>query len=339
MMTDHAWRAATTEEVLARRDRILEDVSSHMAGSRLDAAIAALRQLAEVTIDDTTLRLTDPLLKEIAGPRRIIASFDPSRQPGPDEVVIVYGNYPHMFGNVVVNNPIRRHVADFWRFAHDEVEFDARWHGLGRIFVINVDDRRDRHDAVLRELASARAPFHLVTRVSAQPIDTRDPGGPPGQGQSACLRSHIETLRMARAVNADHVLVLEDDFCFTSDLDAHLSDLQAFIARHYDYWICLVATSKYGSIKAKDDLVAMSFQACTNTGGYLVSRAGIDQVLPLFEGALSRMRATGDFVANAVDRCWAVLQASGKFLVFRRKFGFQAASFSDIERSISRYLD
>jgi hypothetical protein len=334
---EHDWRAARTEDVLAYRDRVVAAAAGHFAASRVASGIESLQLLASATIDDTTLQLTDRFLPAIAGTRKIVATFDPQRIAADDEVVIIYGNYPHMFGNVVVNNPIRRHVADFWTFKHDAVEFDERWKGIGRIFIINVDSRRDRFDSVLRELASARAPFHLITRVSARTIDPGALGG--SGGQAACLGSHIDTLKTALTVNSAHVLVLEDDFCFTSDLELHISDLRTFVERDYDYWVCLIATSKYGSVVAKDDLVAMSFQPCTNTGGYLVSRAGIEKVLQVYEPALAAMKATGDHVTNAVDRCWSVLQSSEKFLVFRRKFGFQVASYSDIEGSISRYLD
>ena len=135
------------------------------------------------------------------------------------------------------------------------------------------------------------------------------------------------------------MLVLEDDFCFTSDLEVHLVDLERFYARNYDYWICLIATSKYGEIVPIDDLLAVSLQRCTNTGGYLASKTGIDQLLPVYRKALTQLEATGDCVTNAVDRCWSVLQPSGKFVVFRRKFGFQVSSYSNIEHSVSRYLD
>ena len=156
----------------------------------------------------------------------------------------------------------------------------------------------------------------------------------------AC-RATSGTLRLRQGARGKrgHVLVLEDDFCFTSDLEQHLTDLASFFERGYPYWICLVATSKYGAIVPKDDLISLSFQRVTNTAGHLVSREGVERLLPVFETALEHLRTTGDCAANAVDRCWAVLQPSGKFLVFRRKFGFQASGFSDIERSISRYLD
>lgn len=329
--------SATPADLLAWRDRIIAEAVAQICRSEMLLAVETLRQLEFATTDQRTLELTDPLLPQIAGNRRVIATFDPCRTPGLNEVVIIYGNYPHMFGNVVVNNPIKRHVADFWTFRHECVESDGRWQSVDQIFVINVEGRHDRYDSVLRELATARAPLDRVTRV---PAFTKEPGDiSQAGGQIACLRSHIETLRRAQAAQFDHVLVLEDDFCFTSDFEQHLTDLRSFFERSYEYWICLVATSKYGAIVPKDDLLSFSFQPCTNTGGYLVSREGAARLLPLFEQALERLILTGDCVANAVDRCWAVLQPSGKFLVFRRKFGFQVSSFSDIERSISRYLD
>jgi hypothetical protein len=303
----------------------------------MDEAIEWLRRLSVATVDDSTLQMTDRFLPAIAAGRRVVATFDAARIPGEDEVVIIYGNYPHMYGNVVVNNPIRRHVADFWAFRHDVVEYDDRWDGVGQIFIINVDSRRDRYDGILRELATARAPLHRVTRVPAHTVDSCDP--PLTQRPAACLRSHIDTVKRARAGDWNHVLVLEDDFCFTSDLDNHLSDLRTFVERDYAYWICLVATSKYGPVVKKDGLVSLSFQQCTNAGGYLLSRPGIDALLPVFENALTQMKATADHISHAADRCWSVLQSSEKFLVFNRKFGFQVASYSDIEGAISRYLD
>ena len=87
---------------------------------------ALLWELEGTTTDGYTLEMTDTYLDVIVRGRKVVASFDPVRRPAVDEVVVVYGNYPHMFGNVVVNNPIRRHVADFWKFQHDRVESDPR---------------------------------------------------------------------------------------------------------------------------------------------------------------------------------------------------------------------
>ena len=133
--------------------------------------------------------------------------------------------------------------------------------------------------------------------------------------------------------------MLEDDFCFTSDLEQHLTDLAVFFERSYAYWVCLVATSKYGVIEPKYDLISLSFQPVTNAAGHLLSREGIEHLLPVFENWCSqRLNDTVD-LTYAADRCWSVLQPSERVSIFRRKFGFQISSFSDIERGISRCSD
>jgi hypothetical protein len=323
--------------LLAWRDQIVSQALACVDQSEIGDAVAVLGRLVSATVDEDTLARTDHLLGRIAAGRTIVASFDPRRHAAAGEVVLVYGNYPHGFSNVVINNPIKRHVADFWRFTHDRVESDPRWTGIDRIFIINADRRIDRYDGVLRELAQARAPFDRLTRRPATMADWSLWG--PAAGQIACLESHIGVLKQAAEAACDHSLILEDDFCFTSDLETHLDDLQLFVRRRYAYAVCLIATSKYGPVVPVDDLVARSHQSCTNTGGYLVSRDGVGDVLAIFEDALAQLKSSGRVEIYAADRCWRVLQPSGRFLVFRRKFGFQASSFSDIERSVSRYLD
>jgi hypothetical protein len=330
-------RSASTADLLAWRDRIVAQARLRIDSGQVAEGVALLGQLALATTDVNTLQLTDPWLPAIAAGRRVVASFDPARVPSADEVVIVYGNYPHMFGNVVVNNPIKRHVADFRQFRHDAVEFDARWNPVERIFIINADDRPDRYDSVLRELAIARAPLDRVTRIRAIAGERELYGD--AAGQIGCMSSHLVALKSAREQGLRNILVLEDDFCFTSDIEQHLADLGSFFARDYDYWVCLIATSKFGPIVPKDDLIAESLQACTNTAGHFLSAEGISRVIDVYENAVEQLKRTGEAGRWAPDRCWSVLQPSGKFFVFRRKWGFQNSSFSDIERRISRYLD
>ncbi len=334
-MSDDREAILSPEALLARRDRIITLAQGLLAAGDLAGVAEALMQLAGATTDQATLDGTDPMLPQLVAGRRVVASCDPARRPGVDEVVLIYGNYPHGFENVVVNNPVRRHAADFWRFRHDQVECDARWDGIDAIHVINLDRRGDRWDGVLRELVGARAPLDRVRRIPA--VTATGPG--QVEGSVACLASHLASLEIARAEGCRTLLVLEDDFCFTSEVDQHLDDLARFLEREYDYWVCLVATSKYGHCIPVDDLVARSHQPCTNAGGYLVSAAGIDRLLPVFADARKQLLATGDCLTHAADRCWSQLQPSGRFLVFRRKFGFQVSSYSDIEHRVARYLD
>ena len=82
-----------------------------------------------------------------------------------------------------------------------------------------------------------------------------------------------------------------------------------------------------------------SHQPCTNSAAYLVSGNHCDRLSAMLEDAIERLIATRDPNQYAADRYWSRLGPEGHLLVFRRKMGFLAASFSDIERRVSRYLD
>lgn len=323
--------------LLALRDEIVAEATDHLEAGRVAEGATVLARLEHATVDERTLAATDPFLRAIAGERRIVASTDLARRPAVDEVVVIFGNFPHSFENVVVNNPIRRHVGGFGELPHDRFESDRRWDGVSRIVVINVEHRLDRRDAVMRELAAARAPLDRVVifpAVVEQPTRKRDLNS-----SISCLKSHIAALELAAPAPGEHVLILEDDFCFTSDLDTHLSDLASFFDRGYDYVACLLGTSKYGRIEPRDDLVSESRQPCTNGSAYLVSGDHAARLLALRREGLARLIETRDSGRFATDRYWALLGPEGMLLVFRRKLGFQAASYSDIEGRVARYLD
>jgi hypothetical protein len=332
-------RPETPQDPLRLRDRLVAEARLHFEQGESEIASGLLRQLEFATIDESTVHMTDPFLRSaIARGKRIVASFDPCRCPRMDEVVVIYGNYPHTYENIVVNNPIKRHVASFWDLEHDSVEYDNAWENVEQIYILNVAHRLDRYDSILRELATARAPLQRITRIEAvPPVDTAHDARLAGT--ISCSQGHLTALRRAAASNHEHILVLEDDFCFTSDLDQHLADLRQFFARKYAYSVCLLATSKYGPILANDDLVSVSFQPCTNAAGYLVSRDGVEELLRIQTDALELLQATGAADRYAFDRSWGSLRESGMLWTFRRKFGFQVAGFSDIEGSIARYLD
>src|SRR5690348_16679147 len=92
------------ERLLGERDLIVAEAARHFEADRVADGARTLGRLE--TVDEKTLSATDPFLRVIADGRRIVATTDPRRSPAEDEVVILYGNYPHSFDNVVVNNPI-----------------------------------------------------------------------------------------------------------------------------------------------------------------------------------------------------------------------------------------
>jgi hypothetical protein len=317
---------------------VLDDVQSAVSRNDMSAAANAMQRLEFGAVDEDIIKRADAVFADMTAGKRIVASFDPARMPGPGELVIRYGNYPHDYNTLAGNNPLKRHISLFWNLRHDAVESDPRWEGVDRIYVINLDSRPDRYDSILRELARARAPFDRVERVSAR-VGRSHGEDARLNGTEGCLLSHLALLRASRDAGHRNVLVLEDDFSFTDDIEQHLDDLRAFIDRRYDYLVCLVATSRAGALVPKDDLVNLSYQPVTTTAGYLVSSQGIAALLPVWEAALRELAATGDANRCAADRSWRVLQSSQQFFVFRRKFGFQLSGISDIEGNVQRSFD
>jgi hypothetical protein len=141
------------------RDRLISEAASRFARSEPTIATELLRQLSGFPIDDTILQSTDPFFRPwIVGEKTVIASFEPGRRPTEGEIIVIYGNYPHMYENIVVNNPIKRHASTFWNLVHDRIEYDRRWDPIDQIYIINADKRIDRYDSILRELAAAKRP-------------------------------------------------------------------------------------------------------------------------------------------------------------------------------------
>ena len=313
-----------------------------MADGYCVAAMQLLQQLEHATVDEHTLAESDRIVRKCLSKKiRVVATCNSARAPLSGELVILYGNYPLCYESLIVNAVARRHSSLFWTMQHDVVESHSAWQAIERIYIINIPARIDRFDAILNELARPQAPFDRIEHVPAMlPLqDVKSASARARARQEACLMSHISVLERARDSGRSHILVLEDDFCFTSDLDIHLRDLARFFYGNYDYWVCLLASSKYGVVVPKDELVTYSLQPCTNTTAYLISAAGIDRVLPTWKAALQDMKETGVVSRNAVDRSWSCLQESGKFLLFRRKMGLQQSSWSDIEGKIARDFD
>lgn len=147
------------EDPEAARDRLISEAASLFGRSDPEAGIAILRKLQSLPIDETALQLTDRFFRPwIVGERQVIATSDPERSPDPGEVVVIYGNYPHFHRNLIISNPIKRHVSLFWNLQHDRVEYDPGWERVDRIYVLNADHRVDRG---IPSFGSSAAPVRL----------------------------------------------------------------------------------------------------------------------------------------------------------------------------------
>lgn len=309
-----------------------------MDGGRHQEFRQLLLDMEGAAVDEALIGYVDQYLSHFHAGKRRIATTNPYRQPSADELVVQFGNYPPAFEALAVHNPVRRNILDYWSvpWGFSQIEFSPCWRSVDRVFVINLDGRPDRFYSVVRELARVGVPLDRIVRFPACVYTDAD--DTQVNGQVGCLTSHLQVSRIAADEGLENVLVVEDDFGFIDDVKHVESAVDAFLARQYSYDVCLLATSKFGPIEPFDDLVSMSRQKCTNTGAYFMSRAGSARLVDCFSGALDQLVATGDCLRFAVDRCWSGLQGE-RFLVFRRRLGFQLPGYSDIEKSVTMYLD
>lgn len=306
--------------------------------SDYDRLLAELRSYQAVPLDEEHLHRYDSHFELASAGRIRVATTDPQRLPTDDEVVVCYGSFPPTVGGLCFGSHIYRYVLDFWEhpLPVHRVEGASCWQLVDHVVYINLDSRPDRRHSLLRELARGGLPLDRVDRLPG--VRVRDAAPAAIRGAIGCLAAHLKACRRLRELGVSHGLVLEDDFGFCDDVKRWQADLETFFARGYDYDVCLLATSKFGSVEPHDDLVCRSRQPATNTSAYLVSAAGLERLIPCYEKALAALKESLDADRYAADRCWSELQG-GRFLLFNRKIGFQLASYSDIESTIACYLD
>ena len=80
-----------------------------------------------------------------------------------------------------------------------------------QILFINLDNRKDRLEAITKQFKSVGIDMKNVHRIPAHYI--------PGNGHLGCAKSHLDAIKYAQENNFENVLVFEDDFKFDTNLE------------------------------------------------------------------------------------------------------------------------
>lgn len=260
--------------------------------------------------------------------KRIVASFDPIREPAEDEIVIVYGNYPDWHHALPHSNKLYRHVSLFSSLKHDVVESHSCWKDVDIIYILNLETRIDRYYEILTMLASVKAPLERIYHYKAK----KDPISP----YIGATENHVEAMKHFEASCHNTCLILEDDFVFIDDKQCVWNSIDEFFRRKYDYNICFLSLSRMGRREPYDDMLSISHQACTTSAGYFLRKPTSSEVFNISNEGLERMRQTRDYTIFCIDRYWCSLS---KKLFFKRKLGFQRPSYSNNTSNIECHLD
>jgi hypothetical protein len=268
----------------------------------------------------------------------------------PGTCVIVYGNMHDDYTNLPASNILYRHPVYVFSMQHTNFVAHSCFESISSIFVINLEERKDRFLEITVELSRIGAPLHRVRHYTARKdADVLS-------AYRGATKNHMDVLKLALDGSAqDWVLILEDDVTFSMDVEATHRDLETFLNHPNTPElsdICFLAASKYHEIQdpgpevlrvIPHDLLRVSKQECTTSAAYLVHSSKLEKVLRVVtEGYEGMVDAHGRLDpskvhTNCVDRYWAK-RLDGMF-IFKRKMAYQRPGFSSLTHTATCHFD
>ena len=197
-------------------------------------------------------------------------------------------------------------------------------------YIINLDDRKDRLSDFLinhEEFGYSNIEFSRVSAVRDENF-----------GGIGCAKSHVLTLcDFIAKENSPYCLIVEDDFRFKIDAEKFNNNVIPFIKSCNSLKVFLMAGTKTLSSKINEDFVEI-FESQT-TSGYIVSRDYAPILINCFLRSIILMERFREMDQRnliydrfSIDQAWKKLQQEGGWFACSQMIGYQAASFSDIEK-------
>ena len=263
---------------------------------------------------------------------RVVASFDPTREPKEGEVVIVYGDYPDWHHGLPITNKLFRHPSFFSQVTHDVVESNPCWDSVDIIYILNLETRSDRYMETLSSLARVAAPLHKIHHYKAQKDASMS-------AYAGATKNHLDVMvHFNQTPDLKQCLVLEDDIVFTSDVSRVWTSVAEFFRRPYDYTLCFLAISRIGPREPFDDLLSRSRQGCTTSSAYFLRKPTSQEVQRVVqEGFDIIVKGQDSNYTGVIDQYWCYHLPLIHF--FKDKLAYQRPALSNLVGAVVANLD
>ena len=263
---------------------------------------------------------------------RVVASFDPTREPKEGEVVIVYGDYPDWHHGLPITNKLFRHVSFFHQVTHDVVESHPCWDSVDIIYILNLETRSDRYMETLSSLARVAAPLHKIHHYKAQKDASMS-------AYAGATKNHLDVMvHFNQTPELKQCLILEDDIVFTSDVSRVWTSVAEFFRRPYDYTLCFLAISRIGPREPFDDLLSRSRQGCTTSSAYFLRKPTSQEVQRVVqEGFDIIVKGQDSNYTGVIDQYWCYHLPLIHF--FKDKLAYQRPALSNLVGAVVANLD
>jgi glycosyl transferase family 25 len=196
---------------------------------------------------------------------------------------------------------------------------------LNHTIFINLKERTDRYEHVLKELAKMN--IQNPVRLDA----TRHQIGAIG-----CTISHIRALEHAKNAGWSQVFVCEDDITFLNTTLLR-ENIEKFSQKNIPWNVLIIGGNNCPPYEIIDDGCCRVFN-CQTTTGYIVHKDYYDVLIQNFrESANHLLREPTNHRQYALDIYWKRLQKTGAWYMILPLSVIQYENYSDIERKSTNY--
>ncbi len=198
--------------------------------------------------------------------------------------------------------------------------YDGGINRVDQILFINLDNRKDRLEALTQQLKNQRVDMKKVHRIAAHYT--------PGNGHLGCAKSHLDALKYAQENNLENVVVLEDDFKFNTDSEKTNQLFNTLLdnvnVREWDVVMLSYANEKIK--ETKYPFLNKVLEASTSSG-YIINKNYYSVLIKTFEKCVNNMSSERTSGVNweqwALDQVWKTNQKEDRWFSFNPLIGKQ----------------
>jgi GR25 family glycosyltransferase involved in LPS biosynthesis len=224
---------------------------------------------------------------------------------------------------------------------------------LDKIYIINLEHRKDRLDSIMKELNKVGANINKIHRINA--VYNKE------FGALGCGESHILALSDGIKNKYENILILEDDFI----LNVLPNNFNEYIDRLYNEqkeWDVVMLSANLENVAESNVDFLLKVNKARTTSGYIINKNMMEKVNNNFKEACEYMKKSIDIndsfikeimekntnlknipqdkvIKNffAIDMYWQQLQKNSNWYCFKERLGIQLPSYSDVENRFTQY--
>lgn len=232
---------------------------------------------------------------------------------------------------IILYKKYKKHID---RFEDSYKSYDGGINKVDQILFINLDNRKDRLEAITNQFKSVGVDMEKVHRIPAHYT--------PGNGHLGCAKSHLDAVKYAQENNFENVLVFEDDFKFDTNLEQTNNVFNnLFNQVNKREWDVIMLTYSYGKPTNSKYSFLNKITEAQAGSGYIINKSYYPVLIKTFEKCVANMKSEKTSGVNweqwALDQVWKENQKVDRWFSFNPLIGKQDAELVSSIQAITNY--